>query len=154
MVVEHPEVAHPIRRCRTIMSARYEGIGLTADRIPHPPAPLMSGVPRPPDLKLFGVPVAVADDWRIVELFDDVVAWRANVEVQTPVDVVRMDVAGAAVLGPGEPEARANRPVSVQPPLGNVAIPPRLHLAHQHHLRSVDVDRHAGEVARVSVGID
>lgn len=45
------------------------------------------------------MPVGVPHDDRVVELLDDVVSRRANVEIETPVNVVGMKVAGAEVFG-------------------------------------------------------
>src|SRR5215472_14207478 len=62
-------------------------------------------------------------------------------------------VAGARVLRPGKAEAWANRPVGVETPLADVAVPAGLHLADEDHFLSGDVDRHPTEVARIGAGL-
>ena len=79
---------------------------------------------------------------------------RANVEIQTPIDVVRVEVAGASILRSRETEAWTDRPIRVQAPLRDVPIPAGLHLADENHLSSIYIDRHAGEISCIGAAID
>jgi len=118
------------------------------------PFPLVSRIALALNFELLRMPVAVTHDGRIVEFLYDVVTRRSNIEVQTPIDVVRMDVAGASILCPCEPKPWADRPVRVQPPLRDVPIPACLHLAYENDFGSVYIDCHAGEVPRVGAAVD
>jgi hypothetical protein len=72
----------------------------------------MLRVALPAGLELIGVPSLVADDRRIVVLLDRVVTGGTEVEVEPPVHVVDVEVARAAVLGPGEAEAGGCSPAA------------------------------------------
>src|SRR5262245_31227700 len=63
-------------------------------------------------------------------------------------------LAGAGVVGRGGPEARTDRPVDVEAPLADVAIPARLQLAHEDDLPALDKDGDAPEVAAVGPALD
>ena len=105
-----------------VVRSRDDVVGLAAERVAHVPATFVGGAAQLADLELLGVPVVVADARWVVELLDDVVPRRANVEVESPVNVVRVQVAGAAVLRAGKAEARPDRAVRVQPPLADLGF--------------------------------
>ena len=96
----------------------------------------------------------VADQRRVVELADAIVAGGANVEVESPVDMMVVDVAHARALDRGKREPRADGAVGMQPPLADVAVPAGFHLADEHNLVRQDVDADAKEVAGIRSGVD
>ena len=123
VVAQHPKIAYTERSRAAVMHARHDGVHLTADGIAYAPFPLVSRVALALNFELLCMPVAIAHDRRIVEFFDDVVTGRPNVEIQTPIDMVGVDVTGASILCPCETEAWADRPIRVQAPLRDVPIP-------------------------------
>ena len=105
MVAQHPKIAYTERSRAAVMHARHDGVHLATDGIAYAPFPLVSRVALALNFELLRMPVAIANNRRIVEFLDDIVSRRANVEIQTPIDVVRVEVAGASILRSRETEA-------------------------------------------------
>jgi hypothetical protein len=63
---------------------------------------------------------------RVVVLSDDIVCRSGDVEVQAPLDVVVVGVADTGVVHRAEAEPRTDRPVRVQMPSADVAVPASL----------------------------
>src|SRR5215207_2063658 len=82
-------------------------------------------------------------------LLDDISAGTIDIEVKTPIDMVLMRHAGARVARAGEAEPGPDGAVVPQPPVRDIAIPPRLHFAHQPKLTVVIPDGDALKVACV-----
>jgi hypothetical protein len=81
------------------------------------------------------------------------VACGPQVEVESRVDAVVVDVAHALALHGGEAEAGADRAVHAEPPMAHVAIPAGLHLADEHDPAEQGVDPHTEEVPGVGAGV-
>ena len=96
----------------------------------------------------------MAEQRRVVELAHPVVARRADVEVEAPIDVMVVHVAYARMLDRRECETRADPAVGVQPPLADVTVPAGFHLADEHDFVGLDVDADAEEVAGIRSGVD
>src|SRR5829696_7569247 len=82
-------------------------------------------------------------------LLDDISTGAIDIEVKTPIDMVLMRHAGARVARAGESESGPDGAVVPQPPVRDIAIPPRLHFAHQPKLTVVIPQRDALKVACV-----
>jgi len=82
-------------------------------------------------------------------LLDDISTGAIDIEVKTPIDMVLMTHAGARVARASETELGPDGAVVPQSPLRDIAIPPRLHFAHQPKLTVVVPQGDALKVACV-----
>src|SRR5215475_12239332 len=131
------------------MSTWKDVVGLASRLVLHPPPALMRRIARTTDLVVLVVPFGVADQRWVVELADQIVAGGSYIEVESPIDVMVMNVADARATHCGKAEAWAYGTVGVQLPEAYVAIPSGFHFTHQHHLPTLHINGHAEVVASV-----
>src|SRR5215204_2752095 len=87
-------------------------------------------------------------------LLDDVPAGTIDIKVQAPIDVVLMPHARARVACARKTEPGPDRAVVEQSPFRDIAIPPRLDLAHQPQLTVLVPQGDALEIACVRAGLE
>ncbi len=99
------------------------------------------------------MPLVGTDEWRIVELAHAIVAGGANIKVESPVDMMVVDIAHTRALNRGEREPWADCAVGVQPPLTDVAVPTGLQFAYKHDLVEQNIDADTKEVSGIRSGV-
>ena len=129
MVQKNPHVPDSIGVRATIVCSRNEQIAFARNQVSNPPVSISGWLPQSANLEMLRVPVRITYDRRIVELLDDIMRGRANVEIEPPIGVVMMDFASAVIVDSRKSEARTDGSVGVETPLTDVTVPTRLHLA-------------------------
>src|SRR5712691_1835821 len=147
VVTQEPKVSLGIgvTRCSPVARSWGDRIAPPRRSVLDSPLPVVRRRPQAHDLVQLRVPIRPWNYWWVVEFADHVISGGFDVEVQPPVNVMVMSVADAGTRSCVESKPGTNRSVRVQPPLANVAVPARLHLADQDNLLARHVDRNAEE---------
>ena len=79
---------------------------------------------------------------------------HTNIEIEMPVNVVGVKVAGTAGFDAGKTKVRPDRTIYEQSPFTDIAIPARLQFADEHLFLTVNICTYAVKIAYIGSVID